>query len=280
MHDWPEVALGELAAPYNGAIAIGPFGSAMKSETYTQSGVPVIRGTNISRDRAWKGDWVFISDEFANSMTRCVVKSGTLVFPHRGSIGEVAIVPEDDHVRYFLSTSLMKIEIDPRKADPLFVYFFFKSAEGRNEILKYGSQVGTPGIGQPLSSLRMFKLPLPPLSVQKLIVGVLRALDDKIDLNRRMNETLEAMARAMFKDWFVDFGPTRAEMDGQEPYLATEIWALFPRRLDNEGKPEGWKSGTLAEYAHLNPESWSRLNYPACIKYLDLSGTGDQVGHN
>ena len=84
-------------------------------------------------------------------MPRCVVTSGTLVFPHRGSIGEVAIVPKDDHPRYFLSTSLMKIELDESKANPLFVYFFFRFQAGRNEILKYASQVGTPGIGQPLS---------------------------------------------------------------------------------------------------------------------------------
>src|SRR6516164_2639784 len=152
MGEWPDVTLGSLAAPYDGAIAIGPFGSAMKAETYTPFGVPVIRGMNISNDRAWKGDWVFISEEFADAMSRCVVRSGTLVFPHRGSIGEVAIVPKDGHPRYFLSTSLMKIEVDDKKANPLFVYFFFRSYAGRSEILKYASQVGTPGIGQPLSS--------------------------------------------------------------------------------------------------------------------------------
>jgi type I restriction enzyme, S subunit len=63
-----------------------------------------------------------------------------------------------------------------------------------------------------------------------------------------MNETLEAMARAIFKDWFVHFGPTRAKMEGRAPYLAPEIWALFPDRLDNEGKPEGWNSSTLGEH--------------------------------
>ena len=80
-------------------------------------------------------------------------------------------------------------------------------------------------------------------SDQRAIASILGALDDKIDLNRRMNETLEAMARAIFKDWFVDFGPTRAKMEGGAPYLAPEIWALFPDRLDDEGKPEGWKMG-------------------------------------
>lgn len=88
---------------------------------------------------------------------------------------------------------------------------------------------------------------LPPLEEQKSIASILGALDDKIDLNRRMNETLEAMARAIFKDWFVDFGPTRAKIEGREPYLAPDLWALFPDRLDDEGKPEGWERSTIGE---------------------------------
>jgi type I restriction enzyme S subunit len=91
----------------------------------------------------------------------------------------------------------------------------------------------------------------PPLHEQKSIASILGALDDKIDCNRRMNETLEAMARAMFKDWFVDFGPTKAKMEGRAPYLAPEIWDLFPDRLDDEGKPEGWGLLTVGEILEL-----------------------------
>lgn len=90
-------------------------------------------------------------------------------------------------------------------------------------------------------------LPLPPLSDQVAIASILAAFDNKIDLNRRMNETLEAMARAIFKDWFIDFGPTRAKMEGREPYLAPELWALFPDRLDDEGNPEGWEISTIGK---------------------------------
>ena len=119
------------------------------------------------------------------------------------------------------------------------------------------------------------KLPilLPPKPERERIEALVGALDRKIELNHRMNETLETMARAIFKDWFVDFGPTRAKREGHAPYLAPEIWVLFPDRLDDEGNPAGWKNGTLAEYASLNPESWSRSNYPARIQYVDLSGT-------
>jgi type I restriction enzyme, S subunit len=86
---------------------------------------------------------------------------------------------------------------------------------------------------------------VPDISEQDGIATLLNSIDDKIDLNRRMNETLEAMARAIFKDWFIDFGPTRAKMVGRAAYLAPEIWALFPDRLDVEGKPEGWTKSTV-----------------------------------
>jgi type I restriction enzyme S subunit len=113
----------------------------------------------------------------------------------------------------------------------------------------------------------------PDRTEQEAIGSILTALDKKIELNRRMNETLEAMARAIFKDWFVDFGPTRAKMAGSKPYLAPEIWDLFPDSLDDEGKPRGWEDRTISKLADLNPESWSRANYPLEIRYVDLANT-------
>lgn len=95
--------------------------------------------------------------------------------------------------------------------------------------------------------IRSFPLHLPPFDVQRQIAKLLSNFDDKIELNRRMNETLEAMARALFKDWFVDFGPTRAKAEGRAPYLAPEIWDLFPDQLDNEGKPVGWARAALGD---------------------------------
>lgn len=94
------------------------------------------------------------------------------------------------------------------------------------------------------------------------MTALMSALDGKIELNRRMNETLEAMARAIFKDWFVDFGPTRAKMamrgeDPQKentaraPYLAPDLWSLFPDRLDDKGKPEGWGASTVGAEFNL-----------------------------
>ena len=113
-------------------------------------------------------------------------------------------------------------------------------------------------------TLKEMPVQLPPLAKQKAIASVLGALDDKIELNRRMNETLEAMARAIFQDWFATFGPTRAKMEGRPPYLAPDLWSLFPDRLDAEGKPEGWREAPLDQIADF-------LNGLALQKY---PGTG------
>jgi len=94
-------------------------------------------------------------------------------------------------------------------------------------------------------------VPVPDANVQDAVATLLNALDDKISVNRRMNETLDAMTRAIFKDWFVDFGPTRVKMERGSPYLAPEIWALFPDQLDEEGKPDGWQIGCLADVADV-----------------------------
>jgi len=89
-----------------------------------------------------------------------------------------------------------------------------------------------------------------------------------------MSATLEAMARAIFKDWFVDFGPTRAKQEGRAPYLAPDIWSLFPDALDDEEKPDGWKAGKVADIVHFNPSEILRKGYPA--PYLDMAALPTQ----
>ena len=128
----------------------------------------------------------------------------------------------------------------------------------------------------------LLPLSLPPLSEQRAIAGVLGALDDKIELNRRMNRTLEEMARALFRSWFVDFDPVRAKIDGRWhkgdslPGLPAELYDLFPDRLvasELREIPRGWENKGLHTIADLNPESWSRANPPVGVKYVDLANT-------
>ena len=269
--EWPVVKLGEVSSDEPGSIAVGPFGSRMKSDVYTPSGVPVIRGTNISKDRAWRNEWVYVSDGFADGLPNCNVREGDLVFPHRGSIGEVAIIP-GDRARYMLSTSLMKFRPDPEKISPLFLFYYFRSDTGRAEIMRFSSQVGTPGIGQPLTSLRQFRVPLPPREEQERIAGILSSIDDRIEMNTRMEATLEAMARALFKSWFVDFDPIRTKMKGGDTGLPTGITDLFPCRLvESElGEvPSGWEMVPLSNIIDVNPTR--SLSKGQIAPYLDMA---------
>jgi len=137
--------------------------------------------------------------------------------------------------------------LDDRKIDQSFLYYWSLSEEFRTQLRALAHSTDMA----PYLSLRdqgFLRITLPAPKIQKTIAGILGTLDDRIELNRRMNETLEAMARALFKDWFVDFGPTRAKQEGMEPYLAPELWSLFPERLDRQGKPEGWQEKSLTAF--------------------------------
>jgi type I restriction enzyme, S subunit len=118
-------------------------------------------------------------------------------------------------------------------------------------------------------ALNELEVPVPPIEEQGAIAHILGTLDDKIELNRRRNQTLEAMARALFKDWFVDFGPVRAKMEARDPYLPADLWQLFPDRLDDEGKPEGWEMVPASELIEFNPTEPLRKGTPA--PYLDMA---------
>jgi type I restriction enzyme S subunit len=244
----------------------------MKSDRYVPSGVPVVRGNNISDTRSLVGDFVFVTAETADELRSSNVFPGDLFFPHRGAIGEVGIVPADGPDRYVLSTSLMKLSCNPELVEPLFIFYFFRSAQGRHELLKHASTVGTPGIGQPLTSLRSISILLPPLPEQRAIAHILGTLDDKIELNRRMNQMLEQIARALFKSWFVDFDPVRAKAEGRDPSLPREITDLFPDSFEESelGEiPTGWRVVPLPEAIEVNPTRSLRRGEVA--PYLDMA---------
>lgn len=276
--EWRVLTIDEIRAPVKGSIAIGPFGSRMKSDCYVDDGVRVVRGTNISSGRTFAGDFVFITAEKADELGNANLLPGDLVFPHRGSIGEVGVVPDDGR-KYVISSSMMKLTCDESKALPLFVYYFFKSELGKFELLKNSSQVGTPGIGQPLASLKSIKTLFPTLPVQFEIVEMLGAIDDRIALLRKTNTTLEAIAQALFKSWFVDFDPVRAKLEGRILEGMDEATAaLFPENFEESESelaliPTGWRVGTLQDLATLNPESWTLKAHPDAIQYIDLANT-------
>ena len=229
------------------SVAIGPFGSRMKSDRYVAAGVPVVRGTNLKGSKCFRGEFVYVTPATADEFRKCCLYPGDLVFPHRGAVGEVGIVGGDQNTRYVMSTSMMKLTCDPAKADPLFMYYYFRSSGGRYELLKNASQVGTPGIATPLASLKSARVILPALPVQRSIARILGALDDQIELNRKMNETLEQMARAIFKSWFVDFEPFR-----DKGMVGSPLGRI----------PRGWKAGKLFDAVTLTGGGTPRTTEP------------------
>ena len=123
-----------------------------------------------------------------------------------------------------------------------------------------GGSTTAGGSAQPILNKGDFsrlEIPLPPLVEQKAIAAVLGALDDKIECNRRMNATLEAMARALFQSWFVDFDPVRAKLDGRLPAaLDPATAALFPEHLEDSPLghiPKGWTAQRLPDAIEVNP---------------------------
>ncbi|MBY3211852.1 restriction endonuclease subunit S [Rhizobium laguerreae] len=239
----------------------GPFGSNLTQKDYVSHGVPVIRGTNMEHHGRWiGGEFVFVSDDKARNLKANVARPGDIVVTQRGTLGQVSIIPDDlGHALYIISQSQMAIAIDDECADPLFVYYFLRSQTFNEYVGNTTIQTGVPHIN--LGILRDAPAIWPSLSEQQEIAKVLGSLDDQIELNRRMNETLEAIAQAIFRDWFVDFGPTRRKLDGATDLVeimggllpdgerARSLADLFPAKLGDAGLPEGWRDTTLGTVA-------------------------------
>lgn len=185
----------EIAEASPKGTSIGPFGSDLRANLYTTFGVPVVRGQDITDTKFLdESTMPFVSVETAHRLRPCLVKPGDLVFPHRGAIGRVGIALDKE---YLLSSSMMRLRCDKTKADPLFVFYYFRGP-GKEELLNRASTVGTPGIGQPLRSLRGIPLLLPPLPRQRDIARTLGALDDKIVANTQLTRAVRALAHAIF----------------------------------------------------------------------------------
>ncbi|MCV0387693.1 MAG: restriction endonuclease subunit S [Nitrobacter sp.] len=177
------------------------------------------------------------------------------------------------------------LRVNRELVDPNYLYWYLQSIYSTGAMFPYHIQHTGVARFQYTDFAAQWRVPVPDREHQLAIAALLSSLDDKIELNRRTNETLEAMAQAIFRDWFVDFGPTRRKIDGatdpvevmgglvNDPDRARKLAALFPSELGEDGLPEGWSEGDLGHYAFLNPESWSVRNAPHAIEYVDLANT-------
>jgi type I restriction enzyme S subunit len=151
---------------------------------------------------------------------------------------------------------------------PRFAYYFAKNFD----FTAFNSGSAQPSLNR--NFINPVEVSIPPRTEQKAIAHILGTLDDKIELNRKTNEILEEMAKALFKSWFVDFDPVKAKAEGRPTGLPDEISDLFPDSLEDSelGEiPTGWRDGEIQDVADLNPESWGSRNQPSKIRYLDLA---------
>lgn len=263
---WQEVRLADIARKIGSGAT--PRGGA---ETYLSARVEfaLIRSQNVL-DRSFDRDGLaYISNQQAEGLRSATVESGDVLLNITGdgiTFGRACIVP--DNVRpACVNQHVSIVRVAPEIADSGFVLAFLTHPDVKLYIESFNAGGSRRAITK--GHIESFRLPLPPMRIQRAIAHVLGTLDDKIELNRRMNETLEEMARALFKNWFVDFDPVHAKAAGKRPYGMDEATAaLFPDSFEESELgpvPRGWIRADLSYWAEVSsggtptkasPELW------------------------
>lgn len=235
------VLLGDLIED----VAMGPFGSNLKTDNFIASGVPVIRGGNLYEQKVG-GEFVFVSEEKAQSLKRSLAYPNDIVITHRGTLGQVSIVPGNEYPYYLASQSQLRLTPNKKLIDPIYLLYYLRSPIGQHELMQHAAQVGVPSIASPTKAVKSFKILLPDMKVQQQIVRILESIDEKIELNRRMNETLEQMCQTLFRHYFID-----------NPAI------------------KKWPSDTLSELIELNPRE--SIKAGEVVPYLEMKNLSESL---
>ena len=233
--EWTTLPVGEVAAVRSGY--------AFKSSDWTASGIPVVKIANVKDGRLEMAGCSFVDEEVARAAGDYRLSDGDILIAMTGYVGDVARVRYTD-LPCVLNQRVGKFTVlNSKWLDANYLFQFLASADTRQTIAGLGYGSAQPNVSPSL--IHKVEIPLPPLPEQKRIAHVLGTLDDKIELNRRMNATLEAMSRAIFKSWFVDFDPVRQKAAGKQPVgMDAETAALFPDSFEDSelGEvPTGWE---------------------------------------
>ena len=241
--EWESAQLSQLCEQ----IADCPHSTPM----WTDSGVIVLRNQNIRGGRLDLSSPSYTDEaHFEQRSRRARLRSGDLVLTREAPMGEVCMIPEN--LRCCLGQRMVMLRPDQKKCDSRFLLYSIQSDAVQHEI-KVNEGTGSTVSNLRIPLLEALPIPYPPLAEQKAIAAVLGALDDKIELNRRMNATLEAMARALFQSWFVDFDPVRRNKD-EGGRTKDEISALFPNSFQESALgliPKGWEVVSVGDLATL-----------------------------
>lgn len=253
--EWQEVTLDTLATE----ITVGFVGS-MTSE-YVPQGIPFLRSTNIEPYRINNKDLMYISEGFHKRIKKSSLAPGDVVIVRTGKPGTAAVIPDNFPVAN--CSDLVIVRPGPELNSRFLAYYINSAAQHHVSAYTVGAVQQHYNVG----SAKSLKLLRPPLKEQEAIVKVLGALDDKIELNRRMNRTLEAIAQALFRSWFVDFEPVSAKREGRRPVgMDDATAALFPEHFQetNMGPiPAGWRVAPIGDLVKVVGGSTPRTGEPS-----------------
>lgn len=237
----------DLCEPGDG-VQTGPFGSQLHQEDYVPAGTPIITVEHLGENRILHSDIPCVSDSDRQRLSKYALRKGDIVFSRVGSVDRRALVRGEED-GWLFSGRCLRVRPNQARVDPGYLSYFFGLPAFKEHIRAIAVGATMPSLNtQLLSEVVIY---YPKLPEQRAIARILGTLDDKIELNRRMNETLEAMARAIFKSWFIDFDPVRAKAEGrQPPGMDATTAALFPDSFEDSplGKiPKGWKVAAIGD---------------------------------
>ena len=242
--------------------------------SYLETGpVNLIRSQNVYNHGFESAGLAFIDEMQAAQLDGVKVLRGDVLLNITGdSVARVCQVP-DDVLPARVNQHVVIIRPDPKVLDARFLRYFMVQPAFQEHMLALAS-VGATRPALTKGMIERFEIPACSISEQREIAAILGALDDKIELHRKTAATLEEIARALYRSWFVDFDPVHAKAAGISPaHMDTQTADLFPDSFGENAQPEGWRAGTLADLALLNPRKHSKKKHPAQIKYVDLANT-------
>ena len=243
---WMQVSLSELVDSNRG-ISYG----VVQPGQHMNNGVPILRVNNLKKGQILAQDIMRISPDIEAKYSRTRLQGGEVLITIVGTVGDPAIATSRE-IGWNVARAVAVIP--PRQGiSAKWIQICLSSKNVREKIFSRVNTTVQTTLN--LKDIAELDFPLPPDGERLAIEKIICALDDKIELNRRMNATLEAMARALFKSWFVDFDPVRTKSEGCQPFgMDADTAALFPSRLVPSALgdiPEGWTVGTTKDLIAL-----------------------------
>ena len=236
--------IGDLLDETGGSIQTGPFGTKLKASEYTPTGVPVISVGEVGYGRLRIHDKTPLVDESVWSrMPVFLLKEGDIVFGRKGAVDRSAQVQQSEH-GYFLGSDGIRIRLNPEACESKYIAYQLQTVAHRSWILQHAAGSTMPSLNEGI--IRRIPIVLKPFEEQKRIAHILGTHDDKIDLNRRMNRTLEEMAQAIFKSWFVDFEPVKAKAEARAEWEAANPGKKIDSSAEALAKVERAAMATIA----------------------------------